>query len=188
MTLFYSRRHLRARSISPKTAGFSLPELLAVLVMIGLITTLSAPAWQAYHNRIMLSVGQDQVLQMMRQAQSKAKLHRGKWQSSFREVEGRVQGAVHPVNALPQEIYWEDLYKGLRIDTQRSTLPSRRGVYRVQFNHHGHVNGQLGRLTLMPQGKSRLRSCVITSTLIGALRAAKETRPKDRACSPARMS
>lgn len=180
----WQRCHAQTRSSSSN--GFTLPETLAVLVIMGVLTALSAPAWQAYHNRVMLSIGQDQVLQLMRQAQTKAELHNRQWQASFRESNGRVQAAVHPVNALPNEIVWENLHKGLRIDPQRSSLLLRSGVYRVRFDHHGHVNGQLGRLTLRSSDNSRLRSCVITSTLIGALRTAREIKATDRQCSPAR--
>lgn len=179
-------RHNRTR-LSISSTGFTLPETLAVLTMMGVITALSAPAWQAYHNRVMLSIGQDQVLQIMRQAQTKSELHNVGWQASFREVNGRVQGAVHPSDALPNEIPWENLHKGLRIDAQRTSLLLKTGVYRVRFDHYGNVNGQLGRLTLRSRDNSRLRSCVITSTLVGALRTARETKPSDKQCSPARL-
>lgn len=164
-----------------------MPEVIAVTSVIGILAAIAVPSWQSYHERAMLSAGQDKVLQIIRQAQANANLHGVKWQGSFREVDGRVQGALHPADAFPQEIVWESLPKGIHIDTVRSSLYQKNGVYRVQFDHQGNTSGQLGRLTLMGKEQNRLRTCVMTSTILGTVRVDREVKAKDKGCSPTKM-
>jgi prepilin-type N-terminal cleavage/methylation domain-containing protein len=158
------------KNVRQSERGFSLVELLVAVVIIGILAAIAAPVWSGIMTNRRLAVAQDQALQLLRQAQQQAKYHRMGWQASFREVDGQVQGAVHPIRTIPAATDWQNIAPSVRIDFAESTMREGRGVLRTQFTYQGRVNGQLGRITFMPTHPSQARSCVVVSTLLGAMR------------------
>lgn len=158
--------------------GFTLIELMVVVAIIGFLMAIAAPGWNTFKNRQALNIAQQEVLSAMRESQKKAIHHRRKWQTSFREKDGRVQWATHPVGEVPQDGAWHDLPKDVKLD-EETTLRKAKGVRRVQFDHMGNVNGQLGRLALSPQDGGSMKRCVVVSTLLGAMRSGENQARKD---------
>jgi prepilin-type N-terminal cleavage/methylation domain-containing protein len=154
--------------------GFTLLELSVVLVMMGIVVAIAAPAWVEFQDKRRLGTAQNQLYRAIRQAQQEAKTQHVNWQASFQNAEGQGQVSTHPTTVLPVDAQWLPLPEGVQIDEFETTLRDDDGFYEVQFNPKGHVNGQLGRVTVRVEGQSRLRRCVFVSTLIGALREAKE--------------
>lgn len=150
--------------------GFTLLEMTVVLAMIGVLMAIAAPTWLTIADQRRLTSSQDKVLQAIRLAQSRAEQLDVSWQASLREVNGTVQVAIHPVDTSPNVTGWENLATGIELDVAETTLAQSNGVYRVQFNHTGRVNGQLGRFTLRGKRTSRRKQCVIVSTLLGTVR------------------
>lgn len=54
------------------TAGFTLTELLIVIVMIGILMAIAAPSWVAFINSRRADAAREQILQALRQAQAQA--------------------------------------------------------------------------------------------------------------------
>lgn len=187
-TLLYylARRLASSGSVCRSTPGFTLLETLCLVVIFVILGAVIAPGWVSFTRSLALQTSQDKVFQLMRQAQQEAIRTRTRYQASFRELDGVTQIAIHPISTLPAQANWESLPEAIEIDESKTTLFLSRGVYRVQFNHRGRVNGRLGRLTLMRNDNSRIRRCVVVSTLLGALRKDVERRPRDRDCSPRR--
>lgn len=158
--------------------GFTLIELLVVMAIALILAGIAAPGWIAFERRQKLNVAQQEVLGAMRKSQRQAIQHRRKWQTSFRELQGRVQWASHPVDQLAAQADWNFLPHHVKLDGE-TTLRRSRGVHQVQFDHLGNVNGQLGRLTLSAQGAGAAKRCVVVSTLLGALREGKEQAKRD---------
>ena len=168
--------------------GFTLLEILVVLVMIGVMAAIAAPAWIAFFNNQKLITAQNQTLDVARQTQSKAKLQHIGYDIKFRQSGNTAQWAIHPVsdleltNAELSSLPWSTLGDGIQIDSE-TTLYSKDNIYRIRFNDRGEISGQLGRVTLStPSGTTRKR-CVIVSSLLGALRTG-ESHPekKDPKC------
>jgi prepilin-type N-terminal cleavage/methylation domain-containing protein len=149
--------------------GFTLIELLVVVAIAAILAGIAVPGWVSFERRQRLNLAQQEVLGAMRESQRQAIQHRRKWQTSFRELEGRVQWASHPVERLPAEADWHFLPHHVKLDGE-TTLRRSRGVHQVQFDHFGNVNGQLGRLTLAAEGGGSAKRCVVVSTLLGTLR------------------
>ncbi|MBW4541500.1 MAG: prepilin-type N-terminal cleavage/methylation domain-containing protein [Myxacorys chilensis ATA2-1-KO14] len=75
----------------------TLLEVLVVVVMIGIMAAIAAPSWTAFHDNWKLITAQNQVHDVVRQAQIKAKLQHLRYDVKFRQFDNRVQWAIHPV-------------------------------------------------------------------------------------------
>ncbi|MGB3495139.1 MAG: type II secretion system protein [Elainellaceae cyanobacterium] len=166
--------HLKKATIAsaPSASGFSMLEMITVMAIAGIVLAIAAPGWISFHNTWQLNAAQDEVYQAFRQAQSEAKRRNLRWQVSFQNVDGQGQYALHPVTVPPMLATWSELPDGVQLDPRRTTLRPQNGVYKLQFNHQGHVNGQLGRVSLMGRERMQTRRSVLASTLIGAVRKA----------------
>lgn len=161
---------MKSQLFTRSNHGFTLIETLIVILIIGILSAIAAPSWLAFVDATRLNAAQDEVYRAMREAQGKAKQEKRTWQASFRENSGVVQWAVHPTGTTA---YWNSLEPQVRIDSETS-LYSSSGVWRIQFNYKGNANGQLGQITLNSRNGGRIKRCVIVSTLLGAIRTAKE--------------
>lgn len=151
------------------TAGFTLPEVLMVVVIAGILAAIAAAGWQLFGNNRLLTAAQDEIFQAMRQAQVQALQTHADRQASFQTASGAVQWSVHPPDALATEIYWQTLDPRVEI-ADPTTLPQAGQIYRVEFDYQGHVLPPFGRLTLQVKNGGSSKRCVFVSTLLGALR------------------
>jgi prepilin-type N-terminal cleavage/methylation domain-containing protein len=153
-------------------SGFTLPEVLTVLIMIGILLAIAVPNWFALRAALDLNAGQDQVWQAMRLAQTQAKYSHSSWRANFRRSGSSVEWTAAPVTDNPAASSWQSLNPAIQIDTTETTLRQSDGIFWVEFNHQGNVMPPFGRLTLQIRGGGKARRCVVVSTLLGALRKA----------------
>ena len=72
---------------------------------------------------------------------------------------------------------WNDLHDSVQLHPN-STLQLSNGVRQVRFNDIGGVIPPLGKITLSSKSGGTAKHCVIVSTILGAMRTAK-----DNSCS-----
>jgi prepilin-type N-terminal cleavage/methylation domain-containing protein len=152
--------------------GFTLLENLVVVMMIGVLFAIAAPSWIAFLNAQRLNAAQSQVFEILRKAQSTAKLKRINQQVGFRQKDGRVQWVINSATPItdPDRLPWSSLDSAIRLDPEETNPQADKlGIHKIQFNSYGEVNGKTGRVTLFVPSSSAKR-CVIVSTLIGAMR------------------
>lgn len=174
--------------------GYTLLEVLIIAAIIGILSAIAAPSWLGFLTRLSLNAAQAEALTIMRDAQGKAKLQKRVWEACFwqNDSDRKVQWSVHPVSQSSGDICtnarWQNLIRSdadkIAIDinsSARATLFNRNNIYRVQFNHKGWVNGQLGKITFTTRNQTNNspRRCVVVSTLLGALRTAQDRECRD---------
>ena len=160
-------------------SGFTFIEMMTALLMIGILSAIAAPSWLAFINIHHLNIAQDQVYRAMREAQSQAKKEKLTYHASFREENNNVQWAVHPATIDPSNAKWNDLDPSVQLDEKESTLDNSNGVKRVPFDHIGTVKPPFGRITLSSKSGGKAKRCVFISTLLGAMRTARENPTPD---------
>ena len=157
-------------------SGFTFIEMMTALLMIGILSAIAAPSWFALIKTQHLNIAQDQVYQAKREAQSQAKKEKVKYQASFRTQNNILQWAVHEEKESDLNnpmIKWNDLDDSVQLDPN-STLQLSNGVRRVRFDDIGGVIPPLGKITLSSKSGGTAKRCVIVSTILGAMRTAKD--------------
>lgn len=168
---------------SSLNSGFTIVELLVVIVAIAILAAIANPTWQVILKRQRLNSAQAEALNIIRQAQYKAKSEKRVWEASFRKSDRYIQWSVHPATDTETNRTWNYLLSEnsdqIDIDQTKTTLRHSDGSYNIQFQYKGRVNGQLGRITFMSPGANdrAIRRCVFVSTLLGAMRT-----DSDRGC------
>ncbi|MEI6429943.1 MAG: prepilin-type N-terminal cleavage/methylation domain-containing protein [Pseudanabaena sp. ELA607] len=163
-----------ARSTTNKlpTAGFTLIEILVVIVIVGIMSAIIAPSWLGFLRQQELNTSQNRIFTAIRRAQSLAKREQIEYQITFRvTATDQVQYAVHNslalpspptianINSLPWETLSESVYipnssangkddSGIGYITFQSAGSGNTKIWRMQFDAKGNISDRLGRVIL----------------------------------------
>ena len=174
------QKKLSEKLLRQKEAGYSLTELTFVVLIVGILAAIATPGWLTFTNKQCLRTSNDRVYQAMKTARSNAMRDKISWQASFRQQDEIVQWAVHPESLDAQNANWQNLESDVKIDDETTMLQdSSTEIWRVKFNYKGHPNS-IRRITLSLRSGGKAKRCVFISTLLGAMRSAKDqVIPKD---------
>lgn len=157
--------------------GFTLLEVLVVVVLIGLVAAVAAPSWFAFLEKGRLTVARDKLYSGIKEAQIQAQSQKNSWQFSVRERGQYIEWAAHPESVATSTAQWTKLEdsSSIRIDKESTFDSTSEGIYYIRFDEGGNVQlRHLGRVTLSSKNESKDKRCIIASTVIGAMRKSKE--------------
>ena len=178
-------------------AGFTVVELLTIVLILGIVSAVSAPAWQMFINHYRIKTSVDRAYQAMVTARSNAKRDKIAWQASFKQVGNIVQVAIHKSEIPPAQVppgEWKSLEPDIQINPNETTFvlfneqneydkngTIRRAIFNFQgcpvyqsTDDCGLTNYRAkARLTLSHPHLPKGDRCVIISTILGHKRIAQ---------------
>lgn len=161
----------KARSKKQKNRGFTLFELLVVLVIIGTLAMIAGPSWATFQANRNVTIARDEIHQGIRQAQTAAIARRSFWRFSLRIKDEQIEWATHADDQNWRYVnVWQSLGPNVTLDDADTTLAKREGVYYVRFTDRGEVKYRLSTVTVASKNGRAQHRCVVISTLIGATR------------------
>ncbi|MBD2040591.1 pilus assembly FimT family protein [Microcoleus sp. FACHB-672] len=190
-TSLLANRKQQRQKLEGVTAGFTLLELLMVVMMVGILAVIGSAGYLGWMTRLRVNAAQSTALNVIREAQIRARQQNTTWQASFQNTtnsDGQpiVQWAVHSAATatnppfVPTGVAWQTIEQPfIQVDTENTSLVSNSATWRVRFDHKGQVvkEGNLGvpvtiTLTSTKGGPKR---CVIVKTLLGAVSTATDS-------------
>lgn len=167
-----------------KSQGFTLLEAITAVVLVGILAAIAAPSWQALIETQRLNAARNQAVSALNDAKTRAKRQHITYEVGFRQRDQQAQWAVYPVGADPSKQNWQNLQNGVKLlDRPDTTMAKKDEIYRIQFNHQGETNGQLGKVTFGVTSGSAIKRCAIVSNLLGTIREGEnKSRERNNPC------
>lgn len=119
-------------------AGFTLLEMIVVVLIIAVLSAIIAPGWLTFVNRQRVAKVNDGVFSAMQEAQREAKRTKLSYSVSFREKDGVLQVATHRTfdedrnliinDIATQDTAWKRVGEGLEIKANQVLLCSNVGT------------------------------------------------------------
>ena len=150
--------------------GFTLLEVLIIVLIVGIFASIAAPSWLAFINRQRVRTVNDRVFQSLRLAQSEAK--RTKRDITIEFNTKTSTPAVDPptvtIAGNTQQLNSGGEIKPGQIELSTKIAPAT-AANSITFNYQGNPDKTQFVVTVAPAGGGT-KQCVIVQTLIGGMR------------------
>ncbi|MGF1458111.1 MAG: Tfp pilus assembly protein FimT/FimU [Leptolyngbyaceae cyanobacterium] len=155
-------------------AGFTLLEVLIVVVITGILGVIATPSWLNFLANREVEAARDELHQGIRQAQTQAIANGAAWQFSIRESSDQVEWAVHQSGISWDAIStWQQLSPKIVLDLDNTSNAIRDGVHYIAFDFKGTVE-QRYIITLEDRNSIADKKCVWIANLLGRIQNGKE--------------
>ncbi|MEM7726655.1 MAG: type II secretion system protein [Cyanobacteria bacterium P01_A01_bin.45] len=192
---------IKTKNKSEDTSGFTLLEVIVVVVIIGILSAIAAPSWIAFTKRQRLNKANDIVLSAIQDAQRQAKKTKVSYSVSFAVNADQPYFAVYRNNPtfnissknFSDRAYWKPLGEDIGIkpeeiwlgskppNSQLSILNNTNKIETVTFNYLGIPEDSVpvSIVTAIPKLNNKTQAgvtkrCVIIQTILGGTRIAKD--------------
>lgn len=193
-------QHLRRRSPSQREGGYTLLELLVVVMLVGILAAIAGPGWLSFVNQRRVNAANDFVLRSLQDAQSQAKNKKLSYSVSLIAPSGGVPAiAVHPASSPPSNTAtdkrWKSFGQELGIKPKQIWLGTNASnvaaslqpvstnvVTAITFDYLGNVqSGNNGLVIAVAAAQAnnpttplpQTNRCVTVTTLLGAMQTGK---------------
>lgn len=161
-------------------AGFTIVEVLVVVVIVAIFATIAIPSWLGFLNQRRVNVLRGEAYQALQRAKAQAKAENLSYAVSFQDpTDSPPEVAVY--DASESTIPWQPLGEGHDIKDDQVTITASEQT--IVFNYQGNVERVVDsnddpvsnfnlpyEVTLsVPDGDESTKRCVTVETLIGAM-------------------
>ncbi len=162
--------------------GFTLLELLVVVLIVSILAAIGIPSWISLLNRTAVNNAQSEMFQAIRLAQTEATRKKATWGVTFQNDtdangEQTIQWAIIHSEEDTEPAWQTITVKGVQIDPDNTTFKQESGSWSIKFNERGEVEESSPpvKITLFQSNSVNDKRCVFVQTLLGAMRTKSNT-------------
>jgi len=165
--------------------GFTLLEVLIIVLIVGIFASIAAPSWLAFINRQRVRTVNDRVLQTLRTAQSEAKRTKSDRVVTFNTSDDPPTATIKTDPAQNPPLQTVTFNGGGEIKPGTIKLSTNKPLVNnaasITFNYQGNITSPAIESSTPPKSTDRFiltvapsrgggKQCVIVETLLGAMR------------------
>jgi len=157
------------------TDGFTLIEMIVVMIMIGVLFTIALPSWVSFLNNRRVGSARDEILQTLRQTQAEAVRTRREKTVSFNTTANppQITGFDGQPTPLGNGKFTAGMI-GLQITPAATTSITFLSTGALNLANPGNLPMTI---TVSAPANGNSRSCVIIETLLGSMRSVNRGDP-----------